>query len=599
MMEDVQKELKKVCLLCRSQVGDDYLKCPYDGGELVHTSFDRLIGSVFANRYKILKVAGHGGMSTVYKAQHTYMERIVAVKMLHSHLVNDPISIQRFQQEAKAASSLTHTNIITVYDFGVSDGDNQAFLVMDYLEGPTIGDLIDRGGPIAEREAVTIFRQVCKGLVHAHSKGVVHRDLKPRNLVLTVEEDGSILVKIVDFGIAKIIPTEGGETQHLTQTGEVFGSPIYMSPEQCSGDKLDARSDLYSLGCVMYEILTGLPPLVGQNAVETMSMHVHDKPLPFAEIDRTLKISPQLEEVVFTCLEKKPKKRFQSAREILDALPRVDDLSENTDLTGTVAMRIGDMATSAEQRPLRTRKDLRRRRFRITSKAVAICFGILLVPLVLSLVVYQGPDEDPGTPLAKLVWQGFICLGDVFSRLQVNGLSIAALDQAAQMAENIDFMSSPQRFNFEKRMLTLEKRANVYAAMGKTKEQEEMTQEYVELDARRWREQAASWIEDLDKSQKYIEQLNKQGEPIQTHLSEPDLNWAGFVRPIIEVARRNEANSNFEVELELLTKSEKVITELYGADYVGLADLMLQKAQCLKLEDRIEDIDDDRLYEKA
>ncbi len=536
-------------------------------------------------------------MSTVYKAQHTYMERLVAVKLLHSHLVSDPLSIQRFQQEAKAASSLTHTNIITVYDFGVDEGNNQAFLVMDYLEGPTIGDLIDRGGPIAEREALTIFRQVCKGLVHAHSKGVVHRDLKPRNLVLTIEEDGSILVKIVDFGIAKIIPQEGGETQHLTQTGEVFGSPIYMSPEQCSGDKLDSRSDLYSLGCVMYEVLTGMPPLVGQNAVETMSMHIHDKPPPFREIDSSIKISPQIEEVVFACLEKKPKNRYQTARDILDALPRPDDVTEGG--TGTVALRIIDMGSTSDQRPGRTKRDVRKRRFRITGKVTAFCLAGILVPVLLSLVVYQGPDEDPGTPLAKLVWQAWVSVGDFFSRNQSPAVAIEALKWAESIAENIDFMNNPQRFNFEKRMVTLQKMAYVYSAMGKTREQEEMVQEFIDLEARRWRELALDWIQDLDKSEKYIQQLKKQGEPIQPHLSEPDLNWAGSIRPIVDAARQNEANSNYEIELELLTKSEKVIRELYGPDYVGLAELMLQKAQCLKFEDRIEDIIEERLYEKA
>ncbi|MBZ0189851.1 MAG: serine/threonine protein kinase, partial [Candidatus Obscuribacterales bacterium] len=170
-------------------------------GVLMHTGeqMSAMVGSVFAERYEIISVIGHGGMSTVYKARHTYMDKIVAVKVLRPHLTSDPMSLQRFQHESKLASCLSHPNIISVHDFGITK-DQGAFLVMDFLEGITLGEVLDSGGAINEKEALEIFRQICKGLIHAHKRNVLHRDLKPRNLVLTVDEDNSILVKIVDFG---------------------------------------------------------------------------------------------------------------------------------------------------------------------------------------------------------------------------------------------------------------------------------------------------------------------------------------------------------------------------------------------------------------
>lgn len=229
-MTNSGKSEKVFCLTCARRFSEEIRYCPDDNTELVAIATEALIGKVFADKYLIESVLGKGGMSTVYKAKQTYMERIVALKLLHPQLVSDPTSVQRFSQEAKAAASLSHPNIITVYDFGITS-TGEAYLAMDYLVGSSLSAILDMSGPIPEAEALDMFRQICRGLVHAHNKGIVHRDLKPANLVLTADDDGSVLVRIVDFGIAKILPSDGAASQGLTKTGDIFGSPLYMSPE--------------------------------------------------------------------------------------------------------------------------------------------------------------------------------------------------------------------------------------------------------------------------------------------------------------------------------------------------------------------------------
>ena len=277
---------------------------------------DALIGKTFADRYEILSVLGKGGMSVVYKARHKLMGRIVAIKLLHPHLVSNEAAVKRFQQEAQAASSLNHPNVISVHDFGIIN-ENQAYLVMDCLEGMTLSEVLENEEHISVERAARIFRQVCAGLEHAHEKGIIHRDLKPSNLCLIREDNGNELVKIVDFGIAKLLPQDGQQRQQLTQTGEVFGSPLFMSPEQCQAKPLDTRADIYSLGCVMYEALCGMPPLMGDTSYDTMTMHIKTQPQTFKQVAPNLDIPQDIEAIVLRCLEKRPEDRYQSAAQVL------------------------------------------------------------------------------------------------------------------------------------------------------------------------------------------------------------------------------------------------------------------------------------------
>ncbi|MBI4534198.1 MAG: serine/threonine protein kinase, partial [Candidatus Melainabacteria bacterium] len=279
-----------------------------------------LIGSVLADRYEILCLVGEGGMSVVYKGRHQLMDRLVAVKMLKAHLVSNPSILKRFQQEAKAISYLTHPNIVSVFDFGILP---QPYLVMDYLQGISLDDLIEESKGLKVERAIHIFGQICNALTHAHQKGLIHRDLKPGNIMLVRSEDEDDFVKIVDFGIAKLMPWAQQDFQKLTQTGEAFGSPVYMSPEQCLAEELDNRSDIYSLGCVMYETLTGRPPLVGSQVLETMYKHLNATPVALGAIRPDLCFAESLEKIVLKCLRKKPEERYQSMKELKEDLLQV------------------------------------------------------------------------------------------------------------------------------------------------------------------------------------------------------------------------------------------------------------------------------------
>jgi len=311
--------VEKACLVCGIRLSGPDTRCPADGAVLVTMVRENLVGTTLADRYQIVSVIGEGGMGVVYKARHMLMDRTVAIKTLHAHLASDEQTLRRFQREAKAASGLEHPNLITVYDFGVTP-KGQPYLVLSYLQGTRLADVLDRDGHLPIERAVNIFIQACDGLAHAHSRGVIHRDLKPTNIMLIDNEERHELVKIVDFGIAKVLASGEAETQELTRTGEVFGSPLYMSPEQCQALLLDARSDIYSLGCVLYEALSGQLPFCGDNVYETMGKHVNESPRPFREVCPELEIPEEIEAVVFATMEKEPNKRLQSMSSFKEGL---------------------------------------------------------------------------------------------------------------------------------------------------------------------------------------------------------------------------------------------------------------------------------------
>jgi len=308
--------IKKRCPACEREFVGTLVVCAHDGTLLVPVK-ETLVGQVLANKYEVLEEIGRGGMSVVYKGRHAVMDRTVAIKMLQSQLVTDQNSLLRFQREAQAVACLAHPNIISVYEYEIHDG--QPYLVMDYLVGESLADIIKRENHISTQRLVKIFIRVTDALEHAHHKGVLHRDLKSSNVMLVNTEGGEV-VKVVDFGIAKILPSSGKQAQNLTATGEIFGSPIYMSPEQCQGLPLDNRSDIYSTGVMLYEALSGEPPLLGENIVDTMQMHVTTAPQQFIEIRPDLYIPDGLEAIVKKALEKNPDQRFHSMLEFKEAL---------------------------------------------------------------------------------------------------------------------------------------------------------------------------------------------------------------------------------------------------------------------------------------
>ncbi len=279
-----------------------------------------MVGKIIGDKYEVLETIGGGGMGMIYKAKHILMKRIVAIKMMHPQYVSSASNLKRFQQEAQAASALSHPNILAVFDFGLTPA-GAPFLVMDFLEGTNLAEVLDEVGLLPASRATNIFAQACAGLAHAHSKGVIHRDLKPGNIMLVEFDQRKDFVKIVDFGIAKVLPSgDESEASHLTQTGEVFGSPLYMSPEQCRGRNLDIRSDIYSLGCVMYRTLTGSSPFFGQDPMECMYKQVNESPNKFFETNPDMKAPEALEAIVFKCLAKEPADRYQTMLELKEAL---------------------------------------------------------------------------------------------------------------------------------------------------------------------------------------------------------------------------------------------------------------------------------------
>lgn len=273
---------------------------------------DKLIGTIVANRYEILARLGQGAMGTVYKARHTSIGRFFALKTLNAHIASDERSLKRFEVEARAMSVLTHPNLIQISDYGKTE-DGIPFFVMEYLDGITLSERLAKSGPLPVEHAQQIFAQIADALEQAHSKSIIHRDLKPSNIMLIGENFD--FPKIVDLGIAKLVSQGLGEDAHqITMTGEIFGSPLYMSPEQCQGLEVDARSDIYSLGCVLYQALSGRPPLKGKSPVQTIYQHMHERPT------RITSLSEELSDLIFECLEKRPELRPPSMAALRDRL---------------------------------------------------------------------------------------------------------------------------------------------------------------------------------------------------------------------------------------------------------------------------------------
>ncbi len=268
---------------------------------------DLLVGATLGGRYWVLSVIGRGGMSVVYKAKVKDTGKIVAVKTLRTQSMTDDMVVKRFQREAELLSRLNHPRIVNLHAYG-SSARGQPYFVMDYLMGENLTTVLKREDHLDPERFQDIFVQVCAAIEHAHRHGAIHRDIKPGNIMLTRQGRTNDYVKVVDFGIAKMAE----EAQRLTRMGEVWGSPIYMSPEQCMGATVDERSDIYSLGIVMYESLTGKVPFLGRNYADTMTKQISDNPAPFSQIRPDLKIPYSLEKVVMSALEKQPESRYQS-----------------------------------------------------------------------------------------------------------------------------------------------------------------------------------------------------------------------------------------------------------------------------------------------
>ena len=276
------------------------------------------------NRYLLLEQLGKGGMAIVYRARDTMLERSVAVKVLREDYSKDPAFLERFRQEAKAAANMSHPNIVTVHDFGLDNG--LLFIVMEYIPGTDLKALIKQRGRFTPEEALPLLVQACAGIGYAHRAGLVHCDIKPQNMLVTPD----LRLKVTDFGIARMLST----IQPKEQNDVIWGSPQYFSPEQATGSAPSPASDVYSLGVIMYEMLTGSLPFRADNAAELARLHIEEEPVPVAEL--LPNIPPALEQILDKVLAKEPARRYRTADQLGRVLLNFGNVRNSATLTPTL-----------------------------------------------------------------------------------------------------------------------------------------------------------------------------------------------------------------------------------------------------------------------
>ena len=311
---DSSVPVPKVCPHCGTEYETVARFCPADGTALRPKGADTLIGHVLADRYHILKRIGEGGMGRVYLGEHVKMNRQCAIKVMSQTLVNDAESAARFAREASNAARIIHPNVAAVFDYGESEG--VIYLVMEFVDGEPLARILKREAPLGLERAIDIASQIADGLGAAHELGIVHRDLKPDNILVARTRAGREVAKVVDFGIAKAIQESEGEG--LTRTGHVIGTPEFMSPEQLLGDPIDARSDLYALGCILHLMLTAAPPLFAPTREQMIKRRLAEEAPTVDELNAAMPES--IVNIVARLLTRSPNDRYSSAAEVRAAL---------------------------------------------------------------------------------------------------------------------------------------------------------------------------------------------------------------------------------------------------------------------------------------
>ncbi|MBX9691923.1 MAG: serine/threonine protein kinase [Cyanobacteria bacterium] len=275
-------------------------------------------GMDLPERYQFLELIGRGGMAAVFKCRDKADGKNVAIKVLRPELAVDKAAVKRFEQEATSALNLNHRNLVKLYSYGNAPS-GAPYLVMEFVEGKSLSMILSEVRRLSPERLLPIIAQICQALSHAHKKGVVHRDLKPSNIIISRDENGEDMVHLVDFGIAKVLSRPGETMTELTQSGELIGSPLYMSPEQCEGENLDGRSDIYSLGCVMYQCITGRPPFGGKNVVKIILSHIRET---HDEIEDN-SVPQSLKDIIDACLKKQADERYQRVEDLQSDIEEV------------------------------------------------------------------------------------------------------------------------------------------------------------------------------------------------------------------------------------------------------------------------------------
>src|SRR5207248_2224959 len=312
------------CLRCKQPIDSQLEQCPHCAERV--TQFQRTYSArLLDGKYQILDRLGVGGMGEIFKVRHIHLNELRVVKIMRPNVAADDQGLQRFLQEARTSTMIKHRNLAMLYDFAQLE-DGSYYMVWEFIDGTNIQKWIATNGPVPPRLSVEIAIQALTSLEHLHSMGLIHRDMSPENIMLSQDHHGKLLVKVIDFGIAKQL-AEGEGGQGLTQTGMFLGKLKYASPEQAGylkeGEHLDARSDLYSFGIVMYEMLAGRAPFQATNPHGYILKHVTEKPLPISQLNPEVTVPPQLEAIVQRSLEKSRDHRYPSAAEFATALESV------------------------------------------------------------------------------------------------------------------------------------------------------------------------------------------------------------------------------------------------------------------------------------
>ncbi len=308
-------ELHSTCENCRQALNEGALFCPMCGAPRTRRDTDPLVGEVVADRWLLRERLGHGGSGTIYLAEHVTLRRKVALKVLHHELSRDDMAMERFRREAVTVGEIDNEHIVEVHDFGRTR-DGRLFLAMELLDGETLADAIASQGRLPIAMVVDVLVQLGEALMEAHAMGYVHRDLRPRNVFLTRRKNRERFVKLLDFGLAKLVEQEGEAAS--TSLGMTFGDPRYMSPEQARGEAIDRRADLYSLGVIAYEMLTGKPPFVGKKVFDVLTQHLEAPPPSPSQVRGD--VPAWLEAVVLRMLAKRPDERFVTVYRLVEAL---------------------------------------------------------------------------------------------------------------------------------------------------------------------------------------------------------------------------------------------------------------------------------------
>jgi serine/threonine protein kinase len=351
---------------------------------------DPFIGrELLGGQFRVLEKIGTGGMGSVYKAEQPAMNRMVAIKILHPKLAGRKDLTSRFRREARAMSQLTHPNTVKVFMYGELEDDGSLYIVMEMLEGRNLNQTVRKEGPLPVERAIPILIQCCGALQEAHDLGIVHRDLKPENIFLSKQGGMSDFPKVLDFGLAKVTERQMQPgSVILTQEGMVFGTPEFMSPEQAQGKTLDARSDIYSLAVILYEVLTGKLPFSARTPMEYIQKHVTDPIIPLSERVPDRKFAKGLDEVLAKALEKQPDRRYQSAGEFGEALrPFGGAAARALPAVGPVASSPGAELKASGAVPLATRGGGGpSTKLLVIVAAACLCAGVLIAVVVMKVL---------------------------------------------------------------------------------------------------------------------------------------------------------------------------------------------------------------------